>query len=132
MLIRYRPGKPPKSMTAIRKKIGISSIEAIKDQMVATETWKSRHKVAEMTLERSRRTYITRHGHSLQLPRETRINKSSIWPKLMQCWNRLPSNIKVCDNKLRAKKLIKNWVNPPQKAVSRKCDAKTSLVVEEI
>ena len=102
-------------MRAIRKTLAIISVEAIKEQTTATETWKVCNKLARMTKERRSQGYKTRNTHALQPPMETPTAKKSLWPKLFLCWNKLPPNIKECDDKIRAKKLIKNWIRPPQK-----------------
>ena len=75
MGIRLRPGAPNKSMKRIRQKLGIRSVESIKDHLIATQTWKDRHTLAQMTATRSQNTRLTRNSLPLQPPRETPTNR---------------------------------------------------------
>ena len=96
----------PISISKTRKKLGIPSVVELSQRSIAFETWKSRLKLANVTNNQHPK-HITRNSHLLKIPSEIGKNRWSIWPKLVKCWNDLPTEIKSCPDAKRAKLLIK-------------------------
>ena len=76
----------------------------LSQRTIALEAWKTRLELEPAT-NKTQPKYITRNRHLLKVPIEVGPKRWSIWPKLIKCWNGLPSEMKLCPDPKRAKVL---------------------------
>ena len=108
----------PISISKTRQKLGIPSIVELTQRSIAFETWKSRLKLEEAA-NNLQPKHITRNCHLLKIPREIGPNRWSIIPKITKCWNDLPTEVKTCSDRKRAKTLIKRLYSANNKTVNK-------------
>ena len=107
VLLRWRKSdRKPKSITKIRRELGIPSIAELCQRTLSFEAWKKRQEL-ELASNNTQTAYDTRNSHLLKVPNEIGAKRWSIWPKIVKCWNNLPLEIKTCSGPEKAKMLIK-------------------------
>ena len=113
MSLRWRKSdRKPKSITKIRRKLGIPSIAELCQRTLSFEAWKRRQEL-DFASNNTQTAYDTRNSHLLKVPDEIGPKRWSIWPKIVKCWNHLPLEIKMCSDPKRAKLLIKKLYSTP-------------------
>ena len=99
------------SLTKMRRRWRIPSVEMLKSMVVAKLCWKFRSKYRELEQEQiSNAGVVTRNVSSLRIPVARGLMALSVEVPCRRTWNILPTKIKDEDCKEKAFRMIENWV----------------------
>ena len=99
------------SLTKMRRRWRIPSVEMLKRMAVAKLCWKFRTKYRELEQEQiSNAGVVTRNVLSLRIPVARGLMALSVEVPCRRTWNMLPATIKNEDDKGKAFRMIKSWV----------------------
>ena len=98
------------SMKKFGKKNAYMDVEILIKKVTAMEAWKRKETLQKIEDERVSNYPHTRGAREIPIPSEKGMQKFSIWPQVIQMWNKFPHELKKCKNKERAKVIIHRWV----------------------
>ena len=99
------------SITKMRRRWRIPSVEMLKNIVVAKRCWKFRSKYREMEQDQiSKAGVVTRNLSALRIPLARGLMALSVEAPCRRIWNIMPATIKNEDDKEKAFRMIKKWL----------------------
>ena len=93
-------------MLTYREKLGLESVETIRDRILAFAAWKKRQEIIKLQATAGMATRA-RTNNNIPAPDQRGWRGKMVLTKISQIWNKIPNNIKMEDKAHLAKKHIK-------------------------